>query len=315
MTAAVATPAGAWRGHDLGSRTVSYDERDAILYALSVGAAAGDLDLVFEDRLRVLPSFALTLAQWAPDALGAAGAFDTGTAVHGAQRLRVLAPLPVSGWLTMRAHVAEVWDKESAAIFEVTVESACFVATWSLFAPGRGGFHGARGPAGPTQPKAAPEHALDVPTAPEQAALYRLLGDRHHMHIDPRAPLTSTRMPGDTLAFSQACTATASGSSSAAASSEIASGIGCARSASMVTYSAKAPSTGGVAKNRTRGHRLYRPRRHCSQRPQVCCGSTATRVPTAGDSTPGPWAATTPEASWPSTSGAPTMKSPMRPRS
>lgn len=187
MTAAVATPAGAWRGHDLGSRTVSYDERDAILYALSVGAAAGDLDLVFEDRLRVLPSFALTLAQWAPDALGAAGAFDTGTAVHGAQRLRVLAPLPVSGWLTMRAHVAEVWDKESAAIFEVTVESACFVATWSLFAPGRGGFHGARGPAGPTQPKAAPEHALDVPTAPEQAALYRLLGDRHHMHIDPRA--------------------------------------------------------------------------------------------------------------------------------
>ncbi|EHK85879.1 dehydrogenase, partial [Rhodococcus pyridinivorans AK37] len=65
MTATTPTPAQ-WRGHDLGARTIRYDERDAILYALAVGAGAADLDLVFEDRLRVLPTFALTLAQWAP---------------------------------------------------------------------------------------------------------------------------------------------------------------------------------------------------------------------------------------------------------
>ena len=72
MTATTASPAQ-WRGHDLGTRTIAYDERDAILYALAVGASATDLDLVFEERLRVLPTFALTLAQWAPDALGALG--------------------------------------------------------------------------------------------------------------------------------------------------------------------------------------------------------------------------------------------------
>ncbi|KRF14631.1 MaoC/PaaZ C-terminal domain-containing protein [Nocardioides sp. Soil796] len=178
--------AGDWVGRDLGERQVSYDERDAILYALAVGAPADDLDLVFEERLRVLPTFALTLAQWAPDALGSAGAFDIRTAVHGAQRLDVRAPLPRAGSFTMKASVANVWDKGSAAVFEVAVESEHFVATWSLFAPGAGGFGGQRGPSSPAAP-AAPDLQLEVPTRPEQAALYRLLGDRHHMHVDPAA--------------------------------------------------------------------------------------------------------------------------------
>ncbi|MGI9206504.1 MAG: MaoC/PaaZ C-terminal domain-containing protein, partial [Rhodococcus sp. (in: high G+C Gram-positive bacteria)] len=116
------TPA-TWRGAELGTRTVTYDERDAILYALAVGARATDLDLVFEDRLRVLPTFALTLAQWAPDALGSLGAFDTKTALHGSQKLDVLSPLPKSGSITMTARVGEVWDKGRAAVFEVVVES------------------------------------------------------------------------------------------------------------------------------------------------------------------------------------------------
>ncbi|MBE3002391.1 MaoC family dehydratase N-terminal domain-containing protein [Nocardiopsis sp. HNM0947] len=179
--------AGTWRGHDLGTRTTSYDEREAILYALAVGARADDLDLVFEERLRVLPTFALTRAQWAPDALGELGAFDTATAVHGSQKLRVLRPLPRSGELTMSAYVAEVWDKGSAAVFDVEVVSSHFVATWSLFAPGRGGFGGRRGPSAPRPQEQGPGHTLDLSTSTEQAALYRLLGDRHHMHIDPEA--------------------------------------------------------------------------------------------------------------------------------
>lgn len=179
--------ASPWRGRDLGTRTVSYTERDAILYALAVGARASDLDLVFEERLRVLPTFALTLAQWAPDALGALGAFDIRTAVHGAQRLRVLAPLARSGEVAMTARVAEVWDKGSAAVFDVEVASECFVATWSLFALGCGGFGGGRGAGAPKRPEKPADQRLAVTTHPDQAALYRLLGDRHHMHIDPEA--------------------------------------------------------------------------------------------------------------------------------
>jgi acyl dehydratase len=180
-------PASAWRSHDLGTRTVRYDDREAILYALAVGAAATDLDLVFEERLRVLPTFALTRGQWAPEALGDAGAFDATNTLHGAQRLRVRAPLPKEGELEVTARVAEVWDKGSAAVFEIVVECACFEATWSLFAPGRGGFGGDRGPSAGGRPDGPPDLEFTVATSPRQAALYRLLGDRHHLHIDPEA--------------------------------------------------------------------------------------------------------------------------------
>ncbi|MFC7497196.1 MULTISPECIES: MaoC/PaaZ C-terminal domain-containing protein [unclassified Nocardioides] len=186
MSDAPQRPAGSWAGADLGRRTVAYDERDAILYALAVGAPADDLTLVFEERLRVLPTFALTLAQWAPDALGSQGAFDTGTAVHGSQRLEVRSPLPRSGELDLAARVGNVWDKGSAAVFEVEVESDHFVATWSIFAPGYGGFGGDRGPSRPASTAAGGDR-LAVPTFPTQAVLYRLLGDRHHMHVDPEA--------------------------------------------------------------------------------------------------------------------------------
>ncbi len=173
-------------GRFLGERTVSYTESDAILYALAVGASPEQLDLVFEDRLRVLPTFALTLAQWAPDILSREGYFNP-RSVHGAQHLLVHAPLPRSGNLTLRAHVGEVWDKGSAAIVEVIVESDYFTATWQIFAPGAGGFGGERGPGRVAAEDRgdAREHELKI--ALNQAALYRLTGDRHHIHIDPAA--------------------------------------------------------------------------------------------------------------------------------
>lgn len=184
---AAGAPAGEWLGVALGERTVSWTDRDPILFALAVGARPDQLDLIFEERLRVLPSFALTLAQWAPDVLGGAGAFDVGNALHGSQVLESRAPMPASGELTMKASVSAVWDKGSAAVYDVTVESDCFLATWSLFAPGRGGFGGERGPGRPPAIDAEPAWTAELPTADNAALLYRLLGDRHHIHVDPEA--------------------------------------------------------------------------------------------------------------------------------
>lgn len=178
--------AGDWAGRHLGERTVSYSHREAILYALAVGAQAEELDLVFEDRLRVLPSFGLTLAQWAPDVLAEAGAFDN-RAVHGAQTLEVHHALPRDGELTLSARVGDVWDKGSAAVFDIIVECAQFTATWSLFAPGFGGFGGERGPGRPPAEDRAAAQSTTVRTFREQAVLYRMLGDRHHIHVDPAA--------------------------------------------------------------------------------------------------------------------------------
>lgn len=176
-----------WAGRDLGSRTVAWTERDAILYALAIGARPGQLDLVFEERLRVLPTFGLTLAQWAPDVLAEAGAWEVGRAVHGSQSLEMRSEIPPRGEIELHARVGSVWDKGAAAVFEIEVECDHFLATWSIFAPGSGGFGGDRGPSRPAGPAGEPTRASDLRLADNAAVLYRLLGDRHHIHVDPEA--------------------------------------------------------------------------------------------------------------------------------
>lgn len=182
-----APSAAAAIGLDLGRRVVRYDERDAILYALALGAPASDLSLVFERDLRVLPTFGVALGLWACDALGAHGFFDVPTTLHSAQRLEVWEPLPRSGALELSARVANAWDKGSAAVYEVEVGCRQFRATYTLFAPGRGGFGGERGPSARRDPEEPPAVTETVATSPDQAALYRLTGDRHLIHVDPAA--------------------------------------------------------------------------------------------------------------------------------
>lgn len=74
----------------------------------------------------MLPTFALTLAQRAPDAVGSQGGFDTLTAMHGAQQLRLHRELPRAGELAMTATVTGVWDKGAAAVFDIRVDSDYF---------------------------------------------------------------------------------------------------------------------------------------------------------------------------------------------
>jgi acyl dehydratase len=173
---------------DLGARTVSYSDRDVMLYALAVGAQADDLDLVFERRLKTLPTFALPLGLWVADAASAAGVFAPEGSLHGSQQLTVHRPLPPAGSVEVRGRVAAVWDKGRSAVVDVVAESEYFTATYAIFLPGQGGFGGDPGPrtaAGPADPAYA--WTADIPTRPDQAALYRLTGDRHLIHIDPEA--------------------------------------------------------------------------------------------------------------------------------
>lgn len=197
LPAATASPED-WLDRPLGQCTVSWDDRDVILFAAAVGARADRLDLVYERDLRVLPTFALPLTQWVPDVLRLNGAIDTTTALHVAQRLDVMQSLAPAGSLTMSAWVSAVWDKGSAALYEVTVESDAFVTTWSLLAPERGGFAGDRGPGRPVRPVEPPAVTGTFPTAKNAAVLYRLLSDRHAVHIDP-AVAAGIGQPGPIL--------------------------------------------------------------------------------------------------------------------
>ncbi|UYP20462.1 MaoC/PaaZ C-terminal domain-containing protein [Rhodococcus sp. Z13] len=175
----------ALKGHDLGSRVVAYGESDAILYALCVGAGPDRLPLVYERDLHVLPTFGLGLGLWAVEEAGGLGAYDRLKSLHAAQQLTVHAPLPRSGKLEMRAHVANVWDKGSAATVDIAVECEQFTAVYAIHLPGSGGWGGERAPSTPRVDLESASFREEFHIPANLPALYRLTGDLHPVHIDP----------------------------------------------------------------------------------------------------------------------------------
>ena len=173
-------------GTDLGERTLSYTARDAILYALAVGAPPDRLDLVYERDLRTLPVLGAALGLWAVEAAGGLGAYDRTRSLHAGQRLEIRRPLPPEGSFPSTGRVAAVWDKGRAAVVEIEVESEHFVAGYTIFLPGLGGWGGERGPSGSAAAELEPTWETRRVTRPEAAALYRLTGDRHPIHVDPQ---------------------------------------------------------------------------------------------------------------------------------
>ncbi len=172
-------------GYALGDKTVHYDDRDAMLYALAVGARSTELDLVYERQLRVLPTYACALGTWAVEAAGELGAYDRQRSLHAAQTLHVHRPMPAGGRIETAGRVTGVWDKGKAALVEIETTSDAFTASYAIFLPGLGGWGGERGPS-PSQLEPVEQGGWtgQFTTSPDQAALYRLTGDRHPIHID-----------------------------------------------------------------------------------------------------------------------------------
>jgi acyl dehydratase len=173
-------------GHDLGTHEAAYTARDAILYALAVGAPAQRLDLVYERDLRVLPTFACALGLWAVEKAGDLGAYDRKRSLHASQTLIIHRRMPREGRIGMRGVINEVWDKGKATIVDIAVESDVFTATYTIFLPGIGNWGGSPGPTvvAERRPGGAEGRATHK-TSDNLAALYRLTGDLHPIHIDP----------------------------------------------------------------------------------------------------------------------------------
>lgn len=185
---------------DFGEQRQSYDARDAILYALGVGlpiaaGESGDLNFLLEDRLRVLPSFAVTLAtpgMWPKDpALG----IDWVKVLHMAHAARFEAPLPAHAEVVSRARITELYDrgadKGAVCVLQRQVRDAgsgtlyCTIDQ-TIAMRGNGGFGGE--PLAKTERPRMPErpcdHSETVRTSPRAALIYRLSGDYNPLHAD-----------------------------------------------------------------------------------------------------------------------------------
>jgi acyl dehydratase len=180
----------------------SWTSKDAILYALGVGAGAADpfaeLEFTTENTKdvaqQVLPTMAVVLGVGGTGAMANIGSFNPAMLVHGEQGIGLFGPLPVAGTVSTVGEITGIYDKVKGAVVEMTAISTdvatgekLFSNRTQLFIRGEGGWGGDRGPSGARNvaPEREPDHAVTLQTRTDQALLYRLSGDRNPLHSDP----------------------------------------------------------------------------------------------------------------------------------
>ncbi len=177
----------------------AWGEFDVMLYALGLGLGQAPLDkerlrFVYENELRVVPSFATVIAWGALPPIAQMG-IDYTQVVQGDQGIVLHRKLPLQGRVSAIGRVTGAVDKGSkgAIVFRETVlrdeadGTPLATLTSSIFARADGGFGGpTTGSIAPhARPDRTPDRRLEYPTRPEQALLYRLSGDRNPLHADP----------------------------------------------------------------------------------------------------------------------------------
>jgi multifunctional beta-oxidation protein len=182
-----------------------YDDRDVILYNLSLNAKRTQLPLVFEndDNFQVLPTFGVipffgAVSPFSMDEV--LPNFSPMMLLHGEQYLEIRKfPIPTAAKLISYPKLVEVVDKGKAGIVttgtltkDAKTGEDIFYNESTVFVRGSGGFGGPksgtnRGNATMVYqpPKRSPDAVVEEKTSEDQAALYRLNGDRNPLHIDP----------------------------------------------------------------------------------------------------------------------------------
>lgn len=186
-------------GATSGTTRVSWTDRDTLLYALAVGAGVDEPALTTENTRdvpqRVLPGFAV-IPVTSATLIRRLGRVRLASLLHASQSVRVRRPLPPAGSLDVGYEITDLVDKGEGRSAFVTItgrghdpESGELVVETAMGIMIRrgGGFGGRPGPA--DAPPEIPDRDADVDveqaTRPDQALLYRLLGDRNPLHSDP----------------------------------------------------------------------------------------------------------------------------------
>lgn len=178
----------------------SYTDRDAMLYALSIGMGRDPLDrrelpYVYEQggALRTVPTLATVLV---PDMFPPDLGWDYSQVLHSEQRMQLYRPLPPAADLLIDKRVVDAfdWGPARGALILLEAEgrlasddTVLFTLGCTVLARGDGGFGGpaGKGPVPHRPPRRDPDLSCDIPTRRDQALLYRLTGDRNPLHADP----------------------------------------------------------------------------------------------------------------------------------
>ena len=174
----------------------SWNSKDALLYAVGIGAGHDDLPFTTENSndvtQLVYPTFPVVVGWGRGSAMGKIGSFNPAMLVHGQQAVTLHRPIPVEGTVTLTSKITGIYDKGSAAVVvsetvAVMDGEPLYTNVGSSFMRGEGGWGGDRGPSGPKNvpPERPCDYEVTYVTDRDQAFVYRLSGDRNPLHTDP----------------------------------------------------------------------------------------------------------------------------------
>lgn len=175
---------------------VSWTSKDALLYAVGIGAGHEELAFTTENSNEipqlVFPTFPVVVGWGRGSAMGSIGTFNPALLVHGQQSVTLHRPIPVAGTVTLTSEITGMYDKGKAAVVVSETRALMdgeplYTNTGSSFMRGEGGWGGDRGPSGPKNvpPERSADYEVTYVTDRDQAFVYRLSGDRNPLHTDP----------------------------------------------------------------------------------------------------------------------------------
>ncbi|KAJ6002528.1 peroxisomal multifunctional beta-oxidation protein [Penicillium sp. IBT 35674x] len=184
---------------------LTFSDKDAILYNISLGATSSQLALVYEKdpHFQLLPSFGVipgTMASRSFNLETLVPNYSHKMLLHGEHFLEIRKyPIATSGALVSFSKLEDILDKGKTSVaivstltMDATTREELFYNEFSLVIRGAGGFGGpavrsSRNEASATYhaPDRKPDAVSEEKTSVDQAALYRLNGDRNPLHVDP----------------------------------------------------------------------------------------------------------------------------------
>lgn len=183
-------------GQKIGPLTKEYTWKDTILYALSIGAGYDELEYTYEDRLKVIPTFATVASFDFFAKFGLSAGVNQTAVLHGEQDVLFHNPIPTEGTLSTEGKISKIYDKgkDKGALVVGEAETfhsngtKLFTNIFVLFCRLDGGFGGENSPREEIVfPERAPEVEEEALPSPNQPLLYRIAsGDIYQLHADPK---------------------------------------------------------------------------------------------------------------------------------
>ncbi|MGD2252591.1 MAG: SDR family NAD(P)-dependent oxidoreductase [Anaerolineales bacterium] len=182
-------------GKKIGPVSSTYDWKDIVLYAVGVGAGFDELEYVYEDGLKVIPSFAVPILIDVYAQVAGVANVNLAGILHGEHDLILHSPIPAQGGeLSTEGRITHMYDrgpkKGALVIAEATTrfEDGRKLSTniLTLFSRLDGGFEGEEPPKETFEfPDREPDFEESDSPSPDQPLTYRLSGDTFALHVDP----------------------------------------------------------------------------------------------------------------------------------